>query len=389
MAKPRRLRAKADNLKRRTDGTWVYRMSFGTNPVTGKPEQHQCTISADTKEVALERAQAWLDHWQSDPKLSVALAEFLAQLEREKYNARTLSAYRTDAKRLGRAVGAVRVRDLTPHDMDNLWPALCESGSARREPLDPCSVRRTRSFLSQAFDWFVTEGYAASNPVKLGRPLKTTRKEVTMLEDDDIAELREHLAEELEGEGGVVSDHVHAMAVYLGLYFGLRVGEVCGLQRRDVDLRRMQLHVRGKVVEVPKLHREEGTKTNAGRNLSMTEGDAAVFRRYLAWQKERWPECKRTTPLVGEPDALPRPSILSSWFGANAQGKYGLSRHYKFHALRHTHATVLMEERVEPQTVAERLGHSRVSTTVDHYAHVMPGRDQAAAAAFGAALRDL
>lgn len=389
MAKPRRLRAKADNLKRRADGTWVYRMSFGTNPVTGKPEQHQCTISADTKAQALERAQTWLDHWQSDPKLSVALSKFLAQIEREEYNPRTLASYRNDAKRLGRAVGGVRVRDLTPHDLDNLWPALRESGAIKGGPLGSRSVRHTRSFLSQAYDWFVAEGYAASNPAKLGRPLRTTRKEVTMLEDDDIAELRKHLVEELEGEGDVMSDHVHAMAVYLGLYFGLRVGEVCGLQRRDVDLRRMQLHVRGKVVEVPHLHREDGTKTGTVRNLSMTEGDADLLRRYLAWQESTWGECKRTMALVGAPEVLPRPSAFSQWFGSQAKIKYGLSRQYKFHALRHTHATVLMEERVEPQTVAERLGHSRVSTTVDNYAHVMPGRDQAAAAAFGAALRDL
>lgn len=390
MPRRRGLKVKPENLKRRADGSWAYRMSFGTDPVTGKPEQHQCTISADTRDEALAKAQTWLDHWQQDPKLGVALRRFLDQLEREEYNARTLAAYRVDVARLTRAIGNIRVRDLTSHDVDNLWPELREHGSARGGKLSAVTVRHTRSFLSQAYTWFCVEGYAATNPVKLARPYRYRKKEVIMLEEDDVAELRDHLAKELGEDGGEDPvAHRHALAVYLGLYFGLRVGEVCGLQRRDVDLRRRQLHVRGKVVEVPTLHREDGTKTGSVRNLSMTDENAEVLGRYLAWQETRYPDVRRTQSLVGVPGELPRPSILSHWFGTSAKDEYDLTRHYKFHALRHTHATMLMEARVEPQTVAERLGHSRVSTTVDNYAHVMPGRDQAAARAFGDAMGDL
>lgn len=364
-------------------------MSFGTNPVTGKAEQHQCTISADSREEALAKAQTWLDHWQEDPKLSVALTLFISQLERERYNARTLASYRNDAARVTRAIGSMRVRDVTSHDVNNLWPALEQSGAATGRPLGSTSVGHTRRFLLQAYDWFCTEGYAVSNPVKLARKYRVEKKEAVMLDDSDIESLVRCVTEELgEGGGEVADDHQHALAVYLGLFFGLRVGEVCGLQRRDVDRRRRLLRVRGKVVEVPTLHREEGTKTKTIRNLSMTEGDVGVLRRYLDWQRERWPDCRDVTALVGMPGELPRPSEISRWFGTFAKVKYGLERDYKFHMLRHTHATVLLEEGIEPQTVAERLGHARVSTTVDNYAHVMPGRDQAAAQAFGAALRD-
>ena len=388
MAKPRRrLEVRPENLKRRPDGSWAYRMSFGTDPVTGKAEQHQCTISAATRDEAIEKAQAWLDHWQADPKLSDALGKFVAQLERERANPRTLRSYRNDAARVSRAVGSVRVRDLTSHDVGRLWEKLLEGGSSRGLPLSSRSVQHTRVFLSQAYDWFCGEGYALVNPIKQARKFRVTKEAMSMLDEDDLAELRDHLAAELAmADGADPSDHMHAMAVYLGLYFGLRVGEVCGLRRRDVDLRRMQLRVCGKVVEVPDLHREAGTKTGRTRNIGMTDGDAAALGRYLDWQADLWPECQRSTHLVAEPGQLPRPSEVSRWFGTFAKGKYGLSRAYKFHALRHTHATILLEERVEPQTVAERLGHSHVSTTVDNYAHVMPGRDQAAAQAFGEAL---
>ena len=53
-----------------------------------------------------------------------------------------------------------------------------------------------------------------------------------------------------------------------------------------------------------------------------------------------------------------------------------------FHTLRHTHATMLIANGADMRTVQERLGHANVATTLGLYAHVVPGRDQAAAAAF-------
>ncbi len=51
-----------------------------------------------------------------------------------------------------------------------------------------------------------------------------------------------------------------------------------------------------------------------------------------------------------------------------------------FHALRHTNATLLLLQGVHPKIVAERLGHSTVSMTMDIYSHVLPrmGREVAA-----------
>ena len=43
---------------------------------------------------------------------------------------------------------------------------------------------------------------------------------------------------------------------------------------------------------------------------------------------------------------------------------------FNFHSLRHTHATMLLEDGVKPKIVQERLGHSRIATTMDKYVHV-------------------
>ena len=47
--------------------------------------------------------------------------------------------------------------------------------------------------------------------------------------------------------------------------------------------------------------------------------------------------------------------------------------HVRLHDLRHTHATMIMEQGVSPKVVSERLGHASVAITLDTYSHVLPG----------------
>ena len=45
---------------------------------------------------------------------------------------------------------------------------------------------------------------------------------------------------------------------------------------------------------------------------------------------------------------------------------------HPFHGLRHTHATLLLQQGVNPKVVQERLGHSSIKVTMDTYSHVLP-----------------
>ncbi len=43
---------------------------------------------------------------------------------------------------------------------------------------------------------------------------------------------------------------------------------------------------------------------------------------------------------------------------------------FNFHSLRHTHATLLLESGAKPKDIQARLGHSRISITLDTYSHL-------------------
>ena len=58
----------------------------------------------------------------------------------------------------------------------------------------------------------------------------------------------------------------------------------------------------------------------------------------------------------------------------------------RFHDLRHTHATIMLLQGVHPKVVQERLGHSKMSTTMDIYSHVVPSMQKDAVKRFAMAL---
>ena len=58
----------------------------------------------------------------------------------------------------------------------------------------------------------------------------------------------------------------------------------------------------------------------------------------------------------------------------------------RFHDLRHTHATVMLLQGVHPKVVQERLGHSKMSTTMDIYSHVVPSMQKDAVKRFAMTL---
>ena len=59
----------------------------------------------------------------------------------------------------------------------------------------------------------------------------------------------------------------------------------------------------------------------------------------------------------------------------------------RFHDLRHAHATHMLSSGVHPKVASERLGHSKIGSTLDLYSHVMPNMQADAAAIVDGALR--
>ena len=183
----------------------------------------------------------------------------------------------------------------------------------------------------------------------------------------------------------------YGMLVRLALATGLRHGELLGLRWQDVDLLTGLLSVRqtcqwlsreGFTFREPKTYR-------SARAVALPESALAALRDYRAIQLERrlsaGPAYVDNDLVFADPVGRPtHPSTLrQAWLRMTKAAELtGL----RFHDLRHTHASLLLQRGVHAKVVSERLGHSTTAITLDIYSHVTPTLQVDAAREFDKAL---
>ena len=170
------------------------------------------------------------------------------------------------------------------------------------------------------------------------------------------------------------------MPTMLAVTTGLRRGEILGLRWDNVDLVAGTLTVvqsleqtkDGLRLKTPKTHRSR-------RSIALLAMTTTELRLHRAKQAEErlalGPAYEEAGFVCPRPGGAPwTPDVFSTAFAAFVR-RSGLSQ-FRFHDLRHTHASHLLRAGVHPKIVSERLGHSSVGITLDTYSHVLPGMQQ-------------
>ncbi len=176
-----------------------------------------------------------------------------------------------------------------------------------------------------------------------------------------------------------------AAAFVLAVNTGMRRGEVLGLAWAEVDLDAPRITVRQSLVTVNGHAQLTTPKTGRPRSFQIDSATAVALRQYRAVQRaERlaWGGAWHDTGLVftKKDGTRVQPESLTKTFRAVVKGA-GLPP-IRFHALRHTHATLALQAGVGIKVVSQRLGHANVAITWDTYAHVLPDQDEHAAELF-------
>lgn len=370
------------------DGTPYVRAYLGTSPATGKPMRRYRRFPGMTDAEAERAARAWLAELaEPSPKLGDMLARYVERLGTDERSPNTLRTYRLYARRYAHTLRGRTLAEITPVMLDRLFTELRARGPKGGKPLSAVTVKKFRAFLKGAFRYFVSQGLVESNPVDGTPPIRATSPEAHALDAEDVATLADALETELDGTAGgrrATKRRNAALGIMLSLYTGMRVGEVCALRRRDVDTRNGIITVCGNVTEAEgKPRRAEQTKGKRTRRVAIDQQTAEAIREHERWQDGYLAHADRNTPLLTVDGDCMRPSSLSRQF-SNHRKALGLDPSATFHTLRHTHATMLLQDGTDMRTVQERLGHAQVGTTLGTYAHVMPGRDKEAATRFSA-----
>jgi integrase len=291
------------------------------------------------------------------------------QLENGWLRATTAEQYRRQfGLHAAPAFGHVRAQDLRADHLDRLF------GDMRKKGLASSTVRQTANMLSGVFKRAVKRGDLAENPCKRATP---PASEVEETASWSLAELRTFLAHD-----DVRSDPDYALWQLLAAT-GLRRGEALALTRDDVDLDAAAVHVRRNAIIVdghvvigePKTRRSR-------RRVKIGPDTVQALRDHLAAQRKHrlvmgtgWHEHGLVFPAV---DGRPfNPSTVSRRF-CRLVATTGLPP-VSLHALRHGHATLLLDQGERIHDVAARLGHDPTVLLRTYAHHGSESQDSAAA----------
>ena len=344
--------------------------------------QHRRVISAKTQtEVRRRVAQLVTDLDRGiAPPARETVGDFLADwlvASRQRIRHSTWRGYEQIVRvHLTPALGRYELGRLAPADVERLTAKIIASGRA------PRTAQLARVVLRRALQDAVRDGVVHRNVAALARPPHVPSRSIEAGHDYlDLDDLRALLT----------SCRAHPLGplVAVAATTGLRLGELLGLEWRDIDegaLRVQRALARtstGWALAEPKTKRSRRTidLPGAAKSALARQRDlqnAARLSAGAAWQDR---DGLVFTDAVGRPLS---PSTVNHEFHRLLKAT-GLPS-IPLHGLRHTAATAMLAAGIDMKTVSDHLGHSTIVTTADRYAGVTPTQRRSAAEAMDRAL---
>ncbi len=369
------------NLRKRKDGRWEGRYTAGRDPETGKAiyksvlGKTQAEAKAKLKQ-AIEEAKGldaakvgrytvgqWMEVW----------FEHYAKVKVRPSSHQTYRGYIDN--HIKPSIGKIPLEKLTSLELQKLYKKLLEGGRVERiesrkqsKGLSAKTVRNIHQIISSAMKLAQEQKLIASNPAEGCALPRMGHQEMKTL---PVEQLHSFLRE--AKDSGVFELY------YLELATGLRRGELLGLKWEDIDLERGDLRVRRQIARINGEVVEAPLKTkNAYRTLPLAEDTVSI----LLEQKKK---------VAGSPWVFPSStggpispdSVLHMLH--RVLKRAGLPR-IRFHDLRHTFATLALQNGVDVKTVSGMLGHFSAGFTLDTYAHVTTASQRQAAKTMGSVL---
>ena len=193
-----------------------------------------------------------------------------------------------------------------------------------------------------------------------------TKKQVEAYNKDQVRKLVTSLEE---------TPSFKNLGLLITIYSGMRIGEVCALQWKDIDLEEKVIRVNK---SIQRIYTEEDTTGKMKTELLISTPKTKSSQRDIPIVQPLFKMMKDFAKICG-PDYFVcsgtttpiEPRTYRSYYKKKIE-EIGLP-HLKFHGLRHTFATQLIASKADVKTVSAILGHSDITTTLNTYVH--PSRD--------------
>jgi len=359
--------------------SWAYVVDVGRDPGTGRRRQRTKGGFATRKAAEQALAEVIRDLGRGtyvgrDPQTVGEWVERWLPSMASKIRSSTLRDYEQGLSRVTDRLGHVRLQELRPLDIEELYASLLAEGHRYGGGLSPKTVRNVHIALRRSLADAERFGLVQRNVAALVKAPSPQRKELQTWTPDEVRTFLESV------EGDRLSAAYRLLATT-----GMRRGEVLGLRWSCVDMKAGRLQVNQSLTVVKDEFVWAPPKTaRSRRSLSLDGATATALREHRGRQnKERLAlgEAWVDGDLVfcDEAGRELHPDRFSRAFTSSAK-RAGV-RPIRLHDLRHTWATLALQAGIHPKVVSERLGHATTGITLDVYSHVQPEMDAEAASA--------
>ena len=353
------VRGKPTKLK---NGRWRVRIPLGKDK-NGEYRYRQ--VSAKTEEECLAKLQEvkealgltkkldphmlfgeWMDYWYRE-----FCAPRLRESTQETYSNRIY-------KQIIPKIGHIPLDELKSNDFQAFYSHLTNEGrlvntKAFGAGVSNSHIRHIHSHCSAALKKAIEVGLIYKNPATGCKLPPKVHGRITILTHDEIYRLLIQAMYEGMFE-----------MLFLDLTTGLRRGELVALKWCDLNISRSELKIRRQYTRINgELVISKPKTPNAIRTIKLTNITMKVLKSFKDGACSEWlfpSPVDPTHPIDPETCGRRLSRIL----------EHAGCRHIRFHDIRHTFATMALENGVDVKTLADILGHSTVETALDTYTHI-------------------
>lgn len=264
------------------------------------------------------------------------------------------------------ALGSSKLNNLTPTLLQNFFNDIYKNGYSKN------TFKNISSIVKNSLDYAV-------NPLKILKDnpynyvikpkFKNVKKEIQTISKEQFNMLIERFPK----------GNLYHIPLQIAYYTGMRLGEVCALTWSDIDFNKKTINVsKNMIFNLNSEFELTEPKTHASyRTISIGDNLVKILKEHKIYQKEM----KLKLGEFYRDKDYPVPNMVctskNGIFIKNTVLTNNISRavekdlnfSFNFHMLRHTHASMLIQNGVNPKDVQYRLGHSSINTTLETYTH--------------------
>lgn len=247
------------------------------------------------------------------------------------------------------------INRLTIGDVDKFKREKLQNGKLKRnEGLSKKYLQDILSIIKSIAHYFETV-YNIRCQFVMMRGLRPQKPKVNILNRTERNKLTDELKRDTTPE---------KLGIMLGLYAGLRIGEVCGLRWSDFD------EVNGTITINRTVQRISDNR--GGTVFLVSEPKTEASKRIIPLPKflsEKLDSirCNNDDPIISHDGKYTEPSRLRAVFNSVLRACNIAGR--RFHDLRHSFASACVSMNCDTKLLSEIMGHSSVSITLDRYVH--------------------